>query len=359
MAYWDEAAITEAGIKMLNAMMAGHTPRLMRACGGTGVAEDIRAVNELVDTRQTLHLVDEQDGPEGKTVTVQISNSDLDEEYLLQQIGVFARADNAGESEEEKLLFVLQDKDGVRIPAISEGSFLLEIDCVLKIGRNGRLEVQIDPAGIVTIGRLKREMDREMEKITPLWGGGDPTAQTKGAVGQRYVNTDSGREFVCVAVSEGEGYTWKAAGVSTAEELEYNGQSLALALDTIKDVLEKKVPILGVGDPDETTQGYVGQQYTNTVSGDTFVCTSAGEEGCTWVMEGESALRAAIERHNGDAASHAALHAALAGLENRLNTLELKYGANVTGNPFTVSFGDLTGLVVTGVWNQAYARVEF
>ena len=75
--------------------------------------------------------------------------------------------------------------------------------------------------------------------------------------------------------------------------------------------------------------------------------------------ETEERVRAAIARHDTDREAHAALHAALSSLENRLNTLELKYGANVTGNPFTVSFGDLTGLVVTGVWNQAYARVEF
>ncbi len=49
----------------------------------------------------------------------------------------------------------------------------------------------------------------------------------------------------------------------------------------------------------------------------------------------------------------------LADLESRLGTLELKYGTNVTGNPFSVGFEALTGLEVAGVWNQPYARVEF
>ena len=46
-------------------------------------------------------------------------------------------------------------------------------------------------------------------------------------------------------------------------------------------------------------------------------------------------------------------------LDSRLTTLELKYGTNVTGNSFNVSFANLTGLVVTGVWNKSYARIEF
>ena len=32
---------------------------------------------------------------------------------------------------------------------------------------------------------------------------------------------------------------------------------------------------------------------------------------------------------------------------------------NITGNAFTVTFASLVGLVVTGVWNETYQRVEF
>lgn len=36
-----------------------------------------------------------------------------------------------------------------------------------------------------------------------------------------------------------------------------------------------------------------------------------------------------------------------------------EFKANITGNSFTVTFAALTGLVVTGVWNETYQRVEF
>jgi hypothetical protein len=35
------------------------------------------------------------------------------------------------------------------------------------------------------------------------------------------------------------------------------------------------------------------------------------------------------------------------------------YRTQVNGNPFTVSFSDMSGLVVTGVWNETLKRVEF
>lgn len=91
-------------------------------------------------------------------------------------------------------------------------------------------------------------------------------------------------------------------------------------------------------------------------------------------------LERAIEEHNTDPASHADIRQAIpeavaahntasdvhpelqttmSGIDARLAVLELKYGTNVTGNSFTVTFASLAGLLVTGVWNETYQRVEF
>ena len=67
----------------------------------------------------------------------------------------------------------------------------------------------------------------------------------------------------------------------------------------------------------------------------------------------------AVTEHNNDAEAHPATQVAVSGLDSRLASLELKYGTNVTGNSFEVTFANLTGLVVTGVWNEPYARIEF
>lgn len=66
-----------------------------------------------------------------------------------------------------------------------------------------------------------------------------------------------------------------------------------------------------------------------------------------------------MDDHNTDETSHPDIRVDLSGLDSRLSVLELKYGTNVTGNSFEVTFGTLTGVVVTGVWNETYARIEF
>lgn len=66
-----------------------------------------------------------------------------------------------------------------------------------------------------------------------------------------------------------------------------------------------------------------------------------------------------VAGHDASETAHPDIRVALNGLDGRLSVLELKYGTNVTGNSFEVTFGTLTGVVVTGVWNETYARIEF
>jgi len=71
------------------------------------------------------------------------------------------------------------------------------------------------------------------------------------------------------------------------------------------------------------------------------------------------AITDTVDGHNTNGEAHPDVRVALNGLDSRLAVLELKYGTNVTGNSFDVTFTTLTGVVVTGVWNEAYARIEF
>ncbi len=70
-------------------------------------------------------------------------------------------------------------------------------------------------------------------------------------------------------------------------------------------------------------------------------------------------MDAAKKEHNEDDEAHPAIQVRLTDLDSRIKTLELKYATDVTGNPFSVDFQALDGLIVTGVWNEAYARIEF
>lgn len=64
--------------------------------------------------------------------------------------------------------------------------------------------------------------------------------------------------------------------------------------------------------------------------------------------------------HNAAAGAHPSLQINSANLESRIEMIELKYSTNVTGNPFAVSFGSLSGLIVTnGCYDATNARITF
>lgn len=75
--------------------------------------------------------------------------------------------------------------------------------------------------------------------------------------------------------------------------------------------------------------------------------------------ESDTLLATGIGTHNASEDAHPGILAFLSSLENRLDTLELKYGTSITGNSFSVTFANLTGVTVTGVWNKTNARIEF
>lgn len=117
------------------------------------------------------------------------------------------------------------------------------------------------------------------------------------------------------------------------------GSAANVTVDASKSVLyapkeDLLAHVSDLGNPHQVTAGQVGAATPEWVEG-------------------------SIAAHNGEGEAHPAIQVLLADLESRLATLELKYGTNVTGNPFSVGFDALTGLEVAGVWNQPYARVEF
>ena len=66
-----------------------------------------------------------------------------------------------------------------------------------------------------------------------------------------------------------------------------------------------------------------------------------------------------VAAHNADASAHGDIRAAVASAEAAIKALELKYGTDITGNPFSVDFVTLDDMIVSGVWNAALGRIEF
>lgn len=75
--------------------------------------------------------------------------------------------------------------------------------------------------------------------------------------------------------------------------------------------------------------------------------------------ETDQRISAAVDAHNTAENAHVDLRASIAAMNASVKAIELKFGTNVTKNPFNVTFGSLDGVSVTGVWNSEQARLEF
>ena len=310
MAHWKDAAVTNEGVEMLNEWMAGRKITIVAAFGGTGTVDKelLTEQTDLVDMRQELHILGEEDGADGKTVQLQVQNAQVMMEYELNQVGVYAALDvKDTDTDQEieakmKLLFIMQDEKGVTIPSAMEASFLLELYCMIGITNNGRFEVSVSAAGIVTAAYLREALERTVAAH----------------------NDDKGAHH-----------------------------SLAARMQAIETALNGSGTIIKAGDPTTQTVGLKGQHYINPDTGAEFECTAVTESGYTWeAVESGKSVWDILE----DTGS---METSLADVDARLGLLELMYRTQVNGNPFTVSFSDMTGLTVTGVWNETLKRVEF
>ena len=70
-------------------------------------------------------------------------------------------------------------------------------------------------------------------------------------------------------------------------------------------------------------------------------------------------ISTAVDAHNSADTAHGDIRASVAAMNASIKAIELKFGTNVTKNPFSATFGSLDGLTVTGAWNAEQARVEF
>lgn len=80
---------------------------------------------------------------------------------------------------------------------------------------------------------------------------------------------------------------------------------------------------------------------------------------CYTQAQTEEKIADAVDAHDGSSAAHADIRASIDAVAASIQAIELKYGTNVTQNPFTVSFGTLGDVTVTGVWNASQGRIEF
>jgi len=162
MAHWSVGTVTNEGVEMLNEWMAGRFITITGAYGGTGTVpeEELAELTDLVNPKQDCSIIKETDSSKGKTLQVQVLNTDVMEEYELNQIGIKAKLDD---EEEEKLLLVIQDEKGITVPASMDGTYMLDVFVVLAVTNTGRLVVTVDAAGIATIIYVSEAIEEALD----------------------------------------------------------------------------------------------------------------------------------------------------------------------------------------------------
>lgn len=63
-------------------------------------------------------------------------------------------------------------------------------------------------------------------------------------------------------------------------------------------------------------------------------------------------ISSAVDAHNSAENAHGDIRASVAAMNASIKAIELKFGTNVTKNPFSATFSSLDGLTVTGCGTQ-------
>lgn len=244
--------VTTRGRAVLAACTAlGVPPRFTRAAVGSGKVDE---ETNLADVHQLLHYEDEgavgEWSHEGDRLylTVQYSNKDrMAGAFLLNEFMLFA--EDPVTNQETDFLYATLGDYPQGIPGRDEMLPVGVWNFPLMILISDELEVEVSASpGLVTWDDIKSVVEQigAEEKVikaiqahnaaddvhpnltarmqaleTALNGSptiiqaGNPTAQTAGKKGQHYINSATGAEFECTAVTEA-GFTWQAVGVGAS-----------------------------------------------------------------------------------------------------------------------------------------------
>jgi len=186
---WDNAIVTNNGLKLLQQVLEGRQLWLDYAVGGAGTApvESLPEMSSLLDQRQVFSIIHVADVNNGKQVAGLITNLELNTGYTMTQYGVWAHIDD----EPPVLLAILQDDKGLEIPSRTDiPEFHFVFFTIIDFMNSAEWKYVIDP-------RLMR----------PRLDNVDPTTTSPGGFSQLWVNINTGSLFVCIDTSGGV-FTW-------------------------------------------------------------------------------------------------------------------------------------------------------
>ena len=158
---WNSSLYTNSGADMVAELLGGRTLTISKATGGAGeasTADEQKAQTAVLEEKQTFKILALEDATDssgeviGKRIKIQITNETLTEGYVLHQVGIFAKLDDATD---ETLMIVMQDDRGIEIPSHADNAdFEIELFAIMTVSNVANLKVEIDPNALATIEQL-------------------------------------------------------------------------------------------------------------------------------------------------------------------------------------------------------------
>lgn len=162
---WNDAVITDQGRTLLAGWIAGTTLSIDRAAVGTGTVSTALLPEQtaLTQEKASISIISTEEVASGVKAKLQLASAGITTSFILNQIGIWASLDGGT----SKLITIIQDGDGVRVPTESEmPDFVFTFYAIIQASNEGTLTVNIDTSAFVTQAQELLDINEFRSKVT-------------------------------------------------------------------------------------------------------------------------------------------------------------------------------------------------
>lgn len=285
---FNEAMVTNAGLAIYNQWLGGAALTLTGAKGGSTVSANPAAATDLVNTKQTLTLLDPEPVDGGQRVRVQVTSVGLTSGYILRQVGIWGKIGSGT----PVLLMLLQSARGVPVPAEADNpDFVFTLGAFLQAVSSGSFSAVIDPQALVSRETMTAAIsahntsaaahqDIRLQLTSPFNFKGDVADMTALNAIQNPAQNDT---YYVVSLMCRYSWTGTAWAQSSLDESEYEDnlsdlKSHLTNIENVENIVEASQNV------NETTVGVIrvniesGKQYV--ISADAVASDGTSADGC-------------------------------------------------------------------------------
>ena len=160
---WNEAAVTNAGLELLEKSIFGGSVEIISAVCGEKTAQEslLTKMTEIALPVHDMEITGINRIGYGVSVSVRLHNIGVRAGYRLRQIGIFARLQ--GSMEPPVLLAVIQDGVGEEIPSEADNpEYLLEFNFVIPISNEANITAVLRSDIFATIEDIRNHGHPDM-----------------------------------------------------------------------------------------------------------------------------------------------------------------------------------------------------